>query len=113
MIIMKNRVYGQNIDILQYVSFSYFKLIPNCIFTKIFILLIIIQGAFCLFSMENSFIINSIAFAQSFINNVNNDYSSFPNNGADTDKAPSFLDAYWTNYQSSNSIPSNNISVTK
>ncbi|MGC2667952.1 MAG: hypothetical protein WA220_02070, partial [Candidatus Nitrosopolaris sp.] len=26
--------------------------------------------------------------------------STFPNNGSDTDKAPGFLDAYWTNYLS-------------
>ena len=31
------------------------------------------------------------------------DFPTFPNNGVDTDKAPAFLDAYWTNYLSSSS----------
>jgi hypothetical protein len=32
-----------------------------------------------------------------------NNFPTFPNNGVDTDKAPAFLDAYWTNYLSSSS----------
>ena len=113
MIIMKNHICGLNINFLQYVSFSYFNLITSCTITKIFILFLIIQGALCLSSMENSILIKSLAFAQSYSNNVNGDYPSFPNNGADTDRSPSFLDAYWTNYQSSISTPPNNNSVKK
>lgn len=32
-----------------------------------------------------------------------NNFPTFPNNGVDTDKAPAFLDAYWTNYLSASS----------
>jgi len=39
--------------------------------------------------------------------------STFPNNGSDTDKAPGFLDAYWTNYLSSASSTSNNNNSVK
>ncbi len=39
--------------------------------------------------------------------------STFPNNGSDTDKAPGFLDAYWTNYLSSASLTSNNNNSVK
>ena len=39
-------------------------------------------------------------------------YPIFPDSGADTDKSPAFLDAYWTNYLSSSST-SNNNSVKK
>src|SRR6476646_4064270 len=113
MIIMKNPIYGLDINFLQHVSFSYFNLITSCTITKIFILFLIIQGVLCLSSMENSILIKSLAFAQSYSNNVNGDSPSFPNNGADTDRAPSFLDAYWTNYQSSNSTPPSNNSVKK
>src|SRR6476620_3280580 len=113
MIIMKNHIGGLDINFLQYVSFSYFNLITSCTITKIFILFLIIQVALCLSSMENSILIKSLAFAQSYSNNVNGDYPSFPNNGADTDRSPSFLDAYWTNYQSSNSTPPSNNSVKK
>ena len=39
--------------------------------------------------------------------------STFPNNGSDTDRAPGFLDAYWTNYLSSASSTSNNNNSVK
>ena len=113
MIIMKSHICGLNINFLQRVYFSYFNLITSCTITKIFFIFLIIQGVLCLSSMENSILIKSLAFAQSYSNNVNGDYPSFPNNGADTDRSPSFLDAYWTNYQSSNSTPPSNNSVKK
>jgi hypothetical protein len=54
------------------------------------------------------------AFAQSPNNNNNNGiYSTFPNNSPDTDRAPAFLDAYWTNYLSSSSTASNTNAVKK
>ncbi|HVW99321.1 MAG TPA: hypothetical protein VHA52_02615, partial [Candidatus Babeliaceae bacterium] len=37
-----------------------------------------------------------------------NNFPTFPNNGVDTDKAPAFLDAYWTNYLSASSSVSSN-----
>jgi hypothetical protein len=46
-------------------------------------------------------------------NNNNNGVSTFPNNSPDTDRAPAFLDAYWTNYLSSSSTASNTNSVKK
>jgi hypothetical protein len=59
-------------------------------------------------SIENS----TTASAQLASNITNN--STFPNNGSDTDKAPAFLDAYWTNYLSSaSSTTANNNSVKK
>ena len=55
-----------------------------------------------------------LAFAQSPNNNNNNGiYSTFPNNSPDTDRAPAFLDAYWTNYLSSSSTASNTNAVKK
>ncbi len=54
----------------------------------------------------------TMSFAQISSNN-NNSYSTFPNSGPDTDRAPAFLDAYWTNYLSSSSSTSNDNSVKK
>ena len=54
----------------------------------------------------------ALAFAQS-PNNNNGIYSTFPNNSPDTDRAPAFLDAYWTNYLSSSSTASNTNAVKK
>jgi len=63
----------------------------------------VIAGILFLSSIENS---NMTVYAQlsSYISNN----STFPNNGSDTDKAPAFLDAYWTNYLSSASSTANN-----
>jgi len=73
------------------------------------ILSFIFAGILFFSSIENA---NITAYAQlsSYISNN----STFPNNGSDTDKAPGFLDAYWTNYLSSASSTSNsNNSVKK
>ena len=34
--------------------------------------------------------------------------SAFPDSAPDTDRGPTFLDAYWTNYLSTSSTPNNN-----
>ncbi len=68
----------------------------------------VIAGILFLSSIENS---NMTVYAQlsSYISNN----STFPNNGSDTDKAPAFLDAYWTNYLSSASSTTNNNNSVK
>lgn len=68
----------------------------------------VIAGILFLSSIENS---NMTVYAQlsSYISNN----STFPNNGSDTDKAPAFLDAYWTNYLSSASSTANNNNSVK
>jgi hypothetical protein len=68
----------------------------------------VIAGILFLSTIENS---NMTAYAQlsSYISNN----STFPNNGSDTDKAPAFLDAYWTNYLSSASSTTNNNNSVK
>ena len=72
------------------------------------ILSFIFAGILFFSSIENA---NITAYAQlsSYISNN----STFPNNGSDTDKAPGFLDAYWTNYLSSASSTSNNNNSVK
>ncbi|MDQ6723667.1 MAG: hypothetical protein M3Z01_05315 [Thermoproteota archaeon] len=76
----------------------------------VFLSFIILGILFSSSLVENSNILTTKAFAQLSTNNNNNNvYSSnFPDNGPDTDKAPAFLDAYWTNYLSSSSSTSNN-----
>ena len=73
------------------------------------ILSFIFAGILFFSSIENA---NMTTHAQLSSYITNN--STFPNNGSDTDKAPGFLDAYWTNYLSSASSTSNsNNSVKK
>jgi hypothetical protein len=98
---------------------------PNTTTTTIlyFIISIILFFSFS-FSFPFSFtgstssnMATSVAFAQLYNNNNNNNdtnvYSTFPNSSPDTDRAPAFLDAYWTNYLSSSSTASNTNSVKK
>jgi hypothetical protein len=68
----------------------------------------VIAGILFLSTIENS---NMTAHAQ--LSSYTSNNSTFPNNGSDTDKAPAFLDAYWTNYLSSASSTTNNNSVKK
>ena len=73
------------------------------------ILSFIFAGILFLSSIENA---NMTTHAQ--LSSYITSNSTFPNNGSDTDKAPGFLDAYWTNYLSSaSSISNNNNSVKK
>ncbi len=71
--------------------------------------------SFSLTGSTSSNMATSVAFAQLSNNNNNNTsvYSTFPNSSPDTDRAPAFLDAYWTNYLSSSSTASNTNSVKK
>jgi hypothetical protein len=91
---------------------------PNTTTTTIlyFIISIILFFSFS-FSFTGSTSSNmatSVAFAQLYNNNNDtNVYSTFPNSSPDTDRAPAFLDAYWTNYLSSSSTASNTNSVKK
>jgi hypothetical protein len=90
---------------------------PNTTTTTIlyFIISIILFFSFS-FSFTGSTSSNmatSVAFAQLYNNNDTNVYSTFPNSSPDTDRAPAFLDAYWTNYLSSSSTASNTNSVKK
>ena len=84
---------------------------------KVILSFIILGILFFSSLVESSNMLATKAFAQLPINNNNNTnsvYSStFPDNGADTDRAPGFLDAYWTNYLSSASSAPNNNSVKK
>ncbi len=77
----------------------------------------LILGIIFLYLDEKSNITTSVpVFAQLSSGNINNngDFSTFPDNGPDTDKAPAVLDAYWTNYLSSSSTSaSSNNSVKK
>ncbi len=72
------------------------------------ILSFIFAGILFFSSIENA---NMTTHAQLSSYITNN--STFPNNGSDTDKAPGFLDAYWTNYLSSASSTSNNNNSVK
>ncbi len=72
------------------------------------ILSFIFAGILFFSSIENA---NMTAYAQLSSNISNN--STFPNNGPDTDRAPAFLDAYWTNHLSSASSTSNNNNSVK
>jgi hypothetical protein len=72
------------------------------------ILSFIFAGILFFSSIENA---NMITHAQLSSYITNN--STFPNNGSDTDRAPGFLDAYWTNHLSSSSTSNNNNSVKK
>src|SRR5712691_9964027 len=72
------------------------------------ILPFIFVGILFFSSIENT---NITAYAQLSSYITNN--STFPNNGSDTDRAPGFLDAYWTNHLSSSSTSNNNNSVKK
>ena len=65
--------------------------------TTITILFFIIPIILLFFSLAESSHMTTMSFAQISSNN-NNSYSTFPNSGPDTDRAPAFLDAYWTNY---------------
>ena len=97
------------------------NLTPNTATTTIlcFIISIILFFSFS-FSLTGTTTITSsnmaalVAFAQLSNNNNNTSvYSTFPNSSPDTDRAPAFLDAYWTNYLSSSSTASNTNSVKK
>jgi hypothetical protein len=73
------------------------------------ILSFIFAGILFFSSIENANMTTHAQLSSSITYN-----STFPNNGSDTDKAPGFLDAYWTNYLSSaSSTPNNNNSVKK
>jgi hypothetical protein len=72
------------------------------------ILSFIFAGILFFSSIENA---NMTTHAQLSSYITNN--STFPNNGSDTDKAPGFLDAYWTNYLGSASSTSNNNNSVK
>lgn len=81
---------------------------------KVIISFIILGILFFSSLVESSNMLAKKAFAQLPINNNNSVYSStFPDNGVNTDRAPGFLDAYWTNYLSSASSAPNNNSVKK
>jgi hypothetical protein len=73
------------------------------------ILCFIFVGILFFSSIENADMTANAQLSSYISNN-----SAFPNNGSDADKAPGFLDAYWTNYLSSASSTSNsNNSVKK
>jgi hypothetical protein len=72
------------------------------------ILSFIFAGVLFFSSIENANMTTHAQLSSSITYN-----STFPNNGSDTDKAPGFLDAYWTNYLSSASSTSNNNNSVK
>ena len=72
------------------------------------ILSFIFAGILFFSSIENANLTTHAQLSSYITNN-----STFPNNGSDTDKAPGFLDAYWTNYLSSASSTSNNNNSVK
>ena len=67
------------------------------------ILCCILAGILFFSCIENANITTHAQLSSYISNN-----STFPNNGPGTDRAPAFLDAYWTNYLSSASSTSNN-----
>jgi hypothetical protein len=80
-------------------------------YARITTIVFLILSVILFFSLTASSNTVTTAFAQLSGNSSNNsnngnNYNAlpiFPNNGVDTDKAPAFLDAYWTNYLSSSS----------
>ncbi|MGN6709689.1 MAG: COG1361 S-layer family protein [Candidatus Nitrosocosmicus sp.] len=63
--------------------------------------------AFLFFSYTQSSNMNIFSFAQ-VGSSTTTGSSAFPDSAPDTDRGPTFLDAYWTNYLSTSSTPNNN-----
>ncbi|HET7149669.1 MAG TPA: hypothetical protein VFI73_14370 [Candidatus Nitrosopolaris sp.] len=72
------------------------------------ILSFIFAGILLFSSIENADMTTHAQLSNYVTNN-----STFPSNGADTDRAPGLLDAYWTNYLSSASSTSDNNNSAK
>src|SRR5690348_7816095 len=62
---------------------------------------------FLFFSYTQSSNPNMFLFAQVGSSTTTTGSSGFPDSTPDTDRGPTFLDAYWTNYLSTSSTPNN------